>query len=122
VWWVFRQLWDRGLIYRDYKVVHYSWRLSTPYSNFEATLDDAYREREDPAVVARFKLEDDDCHLLAWTTTPWTLPSNMALAVGPEITYCQVQCQENGRETRYILAKQLVSEWFPRRVLKKSLL
>jgi len=114
VWWVFRRLWDENLIYRDYKVVHYSWRLSTSYSNFEATLDDAYREREDPAVVARFKLKDDDGHLLAWTTTPWTLPSNMALAVGPEITYCQVQCQENGRETRYILAKQLVSEWFPR--------
>ena len=114
VWWVFRRLWDEKLIYRDYKVVHYSWRLSTSYSNFEATLDDAYRDREDPAVVAKFELEDEDCHVLAWTTTPWTLPSNMALAVGPEITYCQVARKENGRATRYILSKELVNEWFPR--------
>lgn len=109
VWWIFKTLYDKGLIYEDYKVVHYSWRLSTPYSNFEATLDDAYRERQDPSVVVTFKLDDDEAHLLAWTTTPWTLPSNMALAVSPEITYVKVK---DGAGKIYILAKNLLADHF----------
>ncbi len=114
VWWAFKQLWEAGLIYRDYKVVHYSWRLSTPYSNFEATLDDAYREREDPAVVVPFRLDGEEVSLLAWTTTPWTLPSNMALAVGPDTTYCRVRSVHGGREADYVVAKARVHDWFPR--------
>ncbi|MCB0211814.1 MAG: isoleucine--tRNA ligase [Anaerolineae bacterium] len=109
VWWVFKTLYDKGLIYEDYKVVHYSWRLSTPYSNFEATLDDAYRMRQDPSVVVTFKLDDEDTKVLAWTTTPWTLPSNMALAVSPEITYAKIK---NGDGTTYVLAKSLVEQHF----------
>ena len=109
VWWVFKTLWEKGLIYKDYKVVHYSWRLSTPYSNFEATLDDAYRERQDPSVVVRFQLDDEDAKVLAWTTTPWTLPSNMALAVSPEITYAKVK---NGDGSHYVVAKNLVEQHF----------
>ncbi|MDX1522377.1 MAG: isoleucine--tRNA ligase, partial [Anaerolineae bacterium] len=109
VWWVFKTLWEKGLIYQDYKVVHYSWRLSTPYSNFEATLDDAYRERQDPSVVVRFRLDDEDTELLAWTTTPWTLPSNLALAVSPEITYNKVK---NGDGGTYVVAKSLVDQHF----------
>ncbi|MEM7034199.1 MAG: isoleucine--tRNA ligase [Chloroflexota bacterium] len=109
VWWVFKRLWDEGLIYQDYKVVHYSWRLSTPYSNFEATLDDAYRERQDPSVVVKFQLEDDDAKILAWTTTPWTLPSNMALAVNPELNYMRLS---NGDGHTYILASDLVEAHF----------
>jgi len=109
VWWVFKTLYDKGLIYQDYKVVHYSWRLATPYSNFEATLDDAYRERQDPSVVVKFKLRDEDSHILAWTTTPWTLPSNMALAVSPEITYVNIKTEDN---SRYILAKSLLDQHF----------
>jgi isoleucyl-tRNA synthetase len=115
VWWAFKRLWEAGLIYRDYKVVHYSWRLSTPYSNFEATLDDAYREREDPAVVVPFRLDGEKTvYLLAWTTTPWTLPSNMALAVGPDTAYCQVRSVHNGREADYIVAAARLHDWFPR--------
>ncbi len=109
VWWVFKTLWEKGLIYKDYKVVHYSWRLSTPYSNFEATLDDAYRERQDPSIVVNFKLDDDEANLLAWTTTPWTLPSNMALAVHPELVYSKLT---NSDGHTYILAKALVEEHF----------
>ena len=108
VWWVFKRLWDQDLIYRDHKVVHYSWRLSTPYSNFEATLDDAYRERQDPSVVISFELEGEDAHLLAWTTTPWTLPSNMALAVNPDLTYVKVT-DEKGT---FILARDQLENHF----------
>jgi isoleucyl-tRNA synthetase len=114
VWWAFKQLWEAGLIYRDYKVVHYSWRLSTPYSNFEATLDDAYREREDPAVAVPFRLDGEEVSLLAWTTTPWTLPANMALAVGPDTAYCQVRTVHDGREADYIVAAARLHDWFPR--------
>jgi isoleucyl-tRNA synthetase len=108
VWWVFKRLWDMGLVYKDYKVVHYSWRLATPLSNFEATLDDAYREREDPAVTVKFQLEGHDCHVLAWTTTPWTLPSNMALAVNPDMAYAKVRyTPQAGKEQCLILASDL---------------
>ncbi|MCB9078293.1 MAG: isoleucine--tRNA ligase [Anaerolineaceae bacterium] len=109
VWWVFKSLYDKGLIYEDYKVVHYSWRLSTPYSNFEATLDDAYRMRQDPSVVVMFKLDGEDTQVLAWTTTPWTLPSNMALAVSPEITYAKIK---NGDGNTYVMAKSLLDQHF----------
>ena len=109
VWWVFKRLWDEGLVYQDYKVVHYSWRLSTPYSNFEATLDDAYRERQDPSVVVKFQLDDDDAQILAWTTTPWTLPSNMALAVHPELTYTRLTHDDG---SHYIVAEALVDAHF----------
>jgi isoleucyl-tRNA synthetase len=115
VWWAFKRLWEAGLIYRDYKVVHYSWRLSTSYSNFEATLDDAYREREDPAVVVPFRLDGEEAaYLMAWTTTPWTLPSNMALAVGPDTAYRQVRSVRDGREADYVVASSRVNDWFPR--------
>jgi isoleucyl-tRNA synthetase len=111
VWWVFKTLWEKGLIYQDYKVVHYSWRLATPYSNFEATLDDAYRERQDPSVIVKFKLDNEDSYILAWTTTPWTLPANMALAVSPEITYAKIKSDD---DIIYVLAKSLLDEHFKR--------
>jgi isoleucyl-tRNA synthetase len=113
VWWVFKQLWDKDLIYQDYKVVHYSWKLSTPYSNFEATLDDAYREREDPSLIVKFRLVDEQCSILAWTTTPWTLPANMALAMGHDITYVRVRYTKDHVAQSLILAKDLVSKHFP---------
>ncbi len=114
VWWAFKQLWDRGLIYEDYKVVHFSWRLGTPLSNFEASLDDAYREREDPSVTVKMKLDGEETptYILAWTTTPWTLPSNMALAVSDKVTYVLLEREEDGRPVRYILAKALVDQHF----------
>ena len=92
VMWAFKQLWDRGLVYEAFRVMPYSWGAETPLSNFEIRLDDATRPRQDPAVTVAFDLEPADgdpgpLRLLAWTTTPWTLPSNLALAVGPDVAY-----------------------------------
>ena len=92
VMWALKRLFDRGLLYEGYRVMPYSWAAQTPLSNFETRLDDSYRERQDPAVTLRFELEpsagdEGPIDLLAWTTTPWTLPSNLALAVGPTIDY-----------------------------------
>ncbi len=92
VMWAFKQLWDKGLIYEAYRVMPYSWGAETPLSNFEIRLDDATRPRQDPALTVSFTLDPQPgdpgpMHVLAWTTTPWTLPSNLALAVGPDLDY-----------------------------------
>ncbi|MFD2176143.1 isoleucine--tRNA ligase [Veronia pacifica] len=88
VWWVFKQLWDKGLVYLGEKVVAYSTELETVLSNFEASSN--YKDVQDPAATVLFKLEDEDTYLAAWTTTPWTLPSNLALCVNPSINYVKV--------------------------------
>ncbi len=90
--WAFKELWRKGLIYQDVRVLPYSWAAETPVSNFETQMDNAYRERVDPAVTVAFSLAQvpDDrlpLRMLVWTTTPWTLPSNLALAVGEDIAY-----------------------------------
>src|SRR5262245_1003785 len=91
VLWAFKRLWDQGLLYEGTRVLPYSWAAQTPVSNFETRLDDSYRERQDPAITVRFELApapgEKPTELWAWTTTPWTLPSNLALAVGPELEY-----------------------------------
>ncbi len=88
VMWALAQLYDKGLLYEDYRVLPYCWECETPLSNSETRQDDAYRDRQDPAVTVAFRLGGDDpIDLWVWTTTPWTLPSNLALAVGPDITY-----------------------------------
>jgi len=91
VMWAFKQLYEKGLIYEGYRVMPYSWAAQTPVSNFETRLDNSYRERQDPAITVRFALHargaEPALDLLVWTTTPWTLPSNLALAVGPAIEY-----------------------------------
>jgi isoleucyl-tRNA synthetase len=92
VMWAFKQLWDKGLIYEGYRVMPYSWAAETPLSNFEIRMDNSYRRRQDPAVTVRFRLapaagDPGPLSLLVWTTTPWTLPSNLALAVGADIEY-----------------------------------
>ena len=80
--WAFKQLHDKGLVYQGFKVLPYCWRCETPLSNHELRMDnDVYAERKDPSVTVRFKLETGEW-LLAWSTTPWTLPSNLACAVG----------------------------------------
>jgi isoleucyl-tRNA synthetase len=113
--WAFKQLYERGLVYEDYKVLPYCWECETPLSNAETRLDDAYRMRIDPAVTVLFDLlplespsSPDEAaagaepselasvlrgplRLMAWTTTPWTLPSNLALAVGPDIEYAVLE-------------------------------
>ncbi len=107
IWWVFRQLWDQGLIYEGYKILPYCPRCSTPLSNFEA--NQGYLEVSDPAVTVRFQsVDEDNCYFLAWTTTPWTLPSNMALAVGPDIDYVKIADEGNF----YILAEARVNEYY----------
>ncbi|WP_264719887.1 isoleucine--tRNA ligase [Wolbachia endosymbiont (group B) of Eucosma cana] len=96
VMWAFKQLYDKGLVYESIRVVPYSWACETPLSNFETRLDNAYREKISKAVTVAFELLENPkqfkqkCKLLAWTTTPWTLPSNLALAVGEDIEYCMV--------------------------------
>lgn len=93
VWWVFQQLWDQELVYEGFKVMPFSMKLGTPLSNFEANLN--YQEVDDPSLVVAFEIANEkDHYFLAWTTTPWTLPSNLALMVGPEIDYVKVKSGE----------------------------
>jgi isoleucyl-tRNA synthetase len=100
VLWAFKELYKKGLIYESMRVMPYSWACETPLSNFETRLDNSYRERADKAITVSFKLDakpngaPDDCdeyRIMAWTTTPWTLPSNLALAVGNDIDYACIE-------------------------------
>ena len=111
--WAFRQLWDKGLVYEAFRVMPYSWGAEAPLSNFEIRLDDATRPRQDPAVTVSFDLEpaaDDPgpLRLLAWTTTPWTLPSNLAIAVGPEVVYSMHRDSDG---TVYLLGSDAVERY-----------
>ena len=111
VWWVFKQLWDKDLVYEGYKVLPFSTRLGTVLSNFEANLN--YQDVQDPAVTVRFAADGEErLSYLAWTTTPWTLPSNLALAVGPDVAYVEVRDHTDG--ARYILAEARVATYFPK--------
>ena len=95
IWWVFKQLWEQGRVYKSYRIMPYSWKLSTPLSNFEAGSN--YKDVQDPAVTVRVKVKAGadatwgDTYLLIWTTTPWTLPENLAICAGPEIDYVVVR-------------------------------
>jgi isoleucyl-tRNA synthetase len=96
VWWGFSELFKKGMVYRGLKVMPYSTGCTTPLANFEATMD--YRDVDDPAVTVAFPLVDDpSTSLLAWTTTPWTLPSNLALCVHPEYIYIKIHDQDSGK-------------------------
>lgn len=86
VMWAFKTLHDKGLVYEGFSVLAYCWRCETPLSNTETRMDDVYKDRQDPALTVGFRLDNGD-RLLVWTTTPWTLPSNLAVAVGPDIDY-----------------------------------
>jgi len=91
VWWAFKQLYEAGKIYEGEKVLMYDTKFATPVSKAEVTMDnDAYQTVTDPSVYVKFRLVDSDYSTLAWTTTPWTLPANLMLAVNPEMTYCEV--------------------------------
>ncbi len=105
VMWAFKRLWDQGLVYEGYRVLAYCWRCETPLSNTETRMDDVYRDRQDPALTVWFELETGE-RLLAWTTTPWTLPANLALAVAPEVDYAVMEeTDPAGRTHRYVLAE-----------------
>lgn len=111
VWWGIKQVWDKGLIYEDFKVLLYCSRCETPLSNFEVAMDNSYQDVTEESVFVKFKVRagqrildfmtNESTYALAWTTTPWTLPGNTALNVGPDITYVIVE--QNGEN--YILAK-----------------
>ncbi|KAF0963690.1 isoleucine--tRNA ligase [Rhodococcus sp. T7] len=112
VMWAFKELFDKGLIYQGFRVLPYSWYEQTPLSNQETRLDDAYKMRQDPAVTVDMPLRGegplDGANAIIWTTTPWTLPSNLAVAVHPDIDYVQVA---GGDGKRYVLAKDRLGHY-----------
>jgi len=101
-WWALKQIWDKGLLYKGFKVVPYCPRCGTPLSSHEVA--QGYKDVKERSAIVRFKKKDDDVYFLAWTTTPWTLPSNVALCVNPDEDYVKVK---QGDYT-YILASALV--------------
>src|SRR3954454_23118127 len=112
VMWAFKSLWDKGLVYQGFRVLWYCWHDGTPLSATETKMDDAYRPRQDPAVTVGLRLRApgtdlDGALALIWTTTPWTLPSNLAVAVHPGVEYVLVEA--NGE--RYLLAKARVGAY-----------
>jgi isoleucyl-tRNA synthetase len=113
IWWVFKQLWNKGRIYKSHRIMPYSWKLTTPLSNFEANRN--YQDVQDPAITLRFRLKESlhaglPSYALAWTTTPWTLPGNLALAVGPDITYLALQDLKDN--VVYLMAKERVAAYY----------
>jgi isoleucyl-tRNA synthetase len=106
VMWAFKELHNKGWMYEGMRVLPYCWECETPLSNFETRLDDAYRDRNDPAVTVSFKLESG-LNLLVWTTTPWTLPSNLAVAVGPDIDYTVFQDGDD----KFIIGEATVAKY-----------
>ncbi len=111
VWWVISELWRKDYIYQGTKVVPFSTALGTVLSNFEATSN--YQDVQDPAVTVLFKVKDQDYYIAAWTTTPWTLPSNLALCMGPEIEY--VKIKDVDKDIKFIIAKDRVEAYSKKR-------
>ena len=110
VWWAFSELYKKGLIYEGHKVMPFSAKLGTPLSNFEA--GENYKDVDDPSLTIHFPLSDDtETAFLAWTTTPWTLISNLALMVGPEIEYVKIHDHHAGKN--FILAKARLPVYYP---------
>ena len=104
VWWLLAEMWKKGLLYQGFKILPYCPRCETPLSSHETAL--GYEEVTERALTAKFPLiEGDNRFVLAWTTTPWTLPGNVALAVGPEILYVEVEQERDGKKETYYLAE-----------------
>ncbi|HEX5836208.1 MAG TPA: isoleucine--tRNA ligase [Anaerolineales bacterium] len=111
VWWILKNFWDKDLLYKGYKVVPYCPRCGTPLSDHEVAL--GYDEATDPSVFVRMPLVDQpDVSLLVWTTTPWTLPGNVAVAAHPDVDYVIVEHDNHGAKEKLILAKSLVGKVF----------
>jgi isoleucyl-tRNA synthetase len=116
VMWAFKQLFDKGLIYEGFRVLPYCWNDETPLSNHELRMDDdVYQMRQDPAVTVGCRLDSDDeldgAYLLVWTTTPWTLPSNLAIVVHPDIEYVVVESDATGQTERYVIGAERLSAY-----------
>jgi isoleucyl-tRNA synthetase len=107
VWWAFKKLYEEGKIYEGEKVLLYCVRDATPISKAEVAMDNSYQDITDPSVYVKFKLKNEDSHVLAWTTTPWTLPANVAVAVNKEFEYAEVRL-EDGQQ--FILARELIDK------------
>ncbi|MCB0102158.1 MAG: isoleucine--tRNA ligase [Anaerolineales bacterium] len=111
VWWILKNFWEKDLLFKGYKIVPYCPRCGTPLSDHEVAL--GYEDAEDPSVFVRFPLVDKpDTYLLVWTTTPWTLPSNVAVAAHPDVDYVTVEHDNNGVTEKLILAKSLLEKVF----------
>ncbi len=106
IWWAFKQLYDKGKIYEGEKVLMYCTRDATPLAKAEIAMDNSYQDVTDPSVYVKFKLVDSDAALLAWTTTPWTLNANTAIAVSKDVEYAEVE--QDGQ--KLILAKDLLDK------------
>jgi len=113
VWWVFKELWDKNLIYLGTRVVPFSTALGTVLSNFEASSN--YQDVQDPAITVLFKLKDEDAFIAAWTTTPWTLPSNLALCTGADIDYVLVRDEE--KNISFYIAKARLETYSKKKTL-----
>ncbi len=95
VWWAFAEMYKKGLVYKDFRVSYYCPRCATPLSNSEVTMGHSYRDEKDPAITVKLKVVgEENTYLLIWTTTPWTLPANTAVAVNPDLTYVKVRVPE----------------------------
>jgi isoleucyl-tRNA synthetase len=109
VWWSFSELYKKNLVYKDFRVSLYCPRCATPLSNSEVTMGHSYRDEEDPAITIKFKvLDQDKTYLLAWTTTPWTLPANTAIAVNRDLAYLKIYIPE--KDEYWIIAESRKDE------------
>lgn len=116
VWWIFSELHRKGYVYKDLRVSLYCPRCATPLSNFEIAMGDSYEDREDPAITVKFKVKGmENTYLLAWTTTPWTLLANTAIAVNPDLEYCKVRMKETGEEVIFAKDRKddVLKRFFP---------
>ena len=118
VWWAFKQLYEKGYLYEGEKILLYCPRCATPLAKSEIAMDNSYKTLKDITVVTKFRLlpttnyqlPTSECYALAWTTTPWTLPGNLALSVHPKITYAYVKDKTDGNT--YLLAKDLIPTFY----------
>jgi len=110
VWWAFKQLWEKGFIYEGERILLYCPRCSTPLAKAEIAMDNTYKKITDDSVVLKFKSKNKDFYFLAWTTTPWTLPSNLALAVHRDLKY--VLIYDKKENENYVLLKDLLNRYY----------
>ena len=121
IWWVFKQLWQQSRVYKSHRIMPYSWKLSTPLSNFEAGSN--YKDVQDPTVTVRVKVASfpegsrlaslgADAYLLIWTTTPWTLPENLMICAGADIDYVAVRDLTDDARPVYVMAKARLPVYF----------
>ena len=133
VWWVFKELWGKGLVYKDYRSMHICPRCETTLSQSEVA--EGYKDVKDLSAVVKFKIKDitnsqighkftndDQAYILAWTTTPWTLIGNVALAVGKNIDYSLIEEKKDGKIERYILATDLINRVFKKELVVDNLI